>query len=89
MVLVQVHRDPETSKVLNLLLVWADEVLNLLFVWADEGSEQRVFVRVVFEGEGDCLGVKKDFAVSFSKRGIFLLLRCRNCTDFDICISFR
>ncbi|KAF6143530.1 hypothetical protein GIB67_029699 [Kingdonia uniflora] len=45
----QVHRDPETGKVLNLSLVWADE-----------GSEQRVSVPVVFEGEGDCLGVKKD-----------------------------
>ncbi|KAJ4828375.1 hypothetical protein Tsubulata_017829 [Turnera subulata] len=43
-----IHRDEETGK-----------ILNLVFVWADEGSELKVDVPVVFNGEEECVGLKK------------------------------
>ena len=45
---LQIHRDPETGK-----------VLNLVFAWADEGSELKVDVPLVFKGEDVCPGIKK------------------------------
>ncbi|XP_030472250.1 uncharacterized protein LOC115690134 [Syzygium oleosum] len=45
---VKVHRDEETGKILNLVLVWADE-----------GSKLKVDVPVVFKGEEVCPGLKK------------------------------
>ncbi|KAJ9562258.1 hypothetical protein OSB04_007418 [Centaurea solstitialis] len=43
-----VHMDPETGK-----------LLNLVFVWADEGTELKVDVPIVFKGEDLCPGLKK------------------------------
>ncbi|KAK3023977.1 hypothetical protein RJ639_042867 [Escallonia herrerae] len=43
-----VHRDPETGK-----------VLNLVFVWADEGTKLKVDVPLVFKGQDLCSGVGK------------------------------
>ncbi|KAL3722199.1 hypothetical protein ACJRO7_034551 [Eucalyptus globulus] len=45
---VKVHRDEETGKILNLVLVWADE-----------GSKLKVDVPVAFKGEEVCPGLKK------------------------------
>ena len=45
---LQIHRDPETGK-----------VLNLTFAWADEGSELKVDVPLVFKGENVCPCIKK------------------------------
>ncbi|KAK2967539.1 hypothetical protein RJ640_030410 [Escallonia rubra] len=44
-----VHKDPETGK-----------ILNLVFVWADEGTKLKVDVPLVFKGQDSCPGVKKD-----------------------------
>ncbi|KAK3412190.1 hypothetical protein EUGRSUZ_I00975 [Eucalyptus grandis] len=46
---VKVHRDEETGKILNLVLVWADE-----------GSKLKVDVPVAFKGEEVCPGLKKE-----------------------------
>ncbi|KAE9449745.1 hypothetical protein C3L33_18354, partial [Rhododendron williamsianum] len=43
-----IHRDQETGK-----------ILNLVFVWADEGTELKVDVPVVFNGEEACPGLQK------------------------------
>ncbi|XVF17736.1 hypothetical protein REPUB_Repub10bG0149400 [Reevesia pubescens] len=45
---MKIHRDEESGKILNLVLVWADE-----------GTELKVDVPVVFNGEEDCPGLKK------------------------------
>ncbi|KAI3437387.1 Ribosomal_TL5_C domain-containing protein [Psidium guajava] len=45
---IKIHRDEETGKILNLVLVWADE-----------GSKLKVNVPVVFKGEEVCPGLKK------------------------------
>lgn len=45
---VQIHRDLESGK-----------ILNLVFVWADRGSELKVDVPIVFKGEDVCPGLQK------------------------------
>ncbi|KAF8020258.1 hypothetical protein BT93_G0841 [Corymbia citriodora subsp. variegata] len=45
---IKIQRDEETGKILNLVLVWADE-----------GSKLKVDVPVVFKGEEVCPGLKK------------------------------
>lgn len=45
---VKIHRDEESGKILNLVLVWADD-----------GTELKVDVPVVFKGLEDCPGLKK------------------------------
>lgn len=46
--MVQIHRDEKTGK-----------ILNMVFVWADEGSELKVDVPIVFKGEEACPGLQK------------------------------
>lgn len=45
---MQIHRDEESGK-----------ILNLVFVWAEDGMKLKVDVPVVFEGEDACPGVQK------------------------------
>nr|XP_016504818.1 PREDICTED: 50S ribosomal protein L25 isoform X2 [Nicotiana tabacum] len=46
---IKIHRDEETGK-----------ILNLVFVWAEEGTKLKVDVPVVFKGEEECPGLKKE-----------------------------
>lgn len=46
--MLQIRRDEETGK-----------ILNLVFVWADERTDLKVDVPVVFKGEDACPGVRK------------------------------
>ncbi|XVF81159.1 hypothetical protein PTKIN_Ptkin15bG0134500 [Pterospermum kingtungense] len=47
--IMKIHRDVESRK-----------ILNLVFVWANEEIELKVDVPIVFKGEDDFLGIKKE-----------------------------
>ncbi|KAJ0980296.1 hypothetical protein J5N97_008551 [Dioscorea zingiberensis] len=49
---IKVHRNEETG-----------QILNLVMAWAEEGAELKVDVPVVFKGEDECPGLKKEASV--------------------------
>ncbi|XP_058187177.1 uncharacterized protein LOC131304091 isoform X2 [Rhododendron vialii] len=51
---IKIHREQETGK-----------ILNLVFVWADEGTELKVDVPVVFNGEEACPGLQKALQLDY------------------------
>lgn len=52
---MQIHKDENTGK-----------ILNLVFAWADEGKDLRVDVPIVLKGEDICPGLKKGLCCNFS-----------------------
>ncbi|KAF5752919.1 Ribosomal protein L25/Gln-tRNA synthetase anti-codon-binding domain [Tripterygium wilfordii] len=61
-IILKIHRDAETGK-----------ILNLVFVWADEGTELKVDVPVVFRGQEDCPGLKKGGALNMIRTSLRFL----------------